>query len=79
MSSPNTYTKTYSTESRTLAAPTAVAVGDLGNGASGASSAGNFDKIEVAIDALIADNLNLRQVVSALIDDLLASHLRLVK
>ena len=64
------YTQTYSTPDRTVANPTAVAVGDLGNGASGASSAGNFDKIEVAVDALIADNLNLRKLVTALIDDL---------
>lgn len=64
------YTQTYSTPDRTVANPTAVAVGDLGNGANGASSTGNFDKIEEAIDALIADNLNLRKIVTALIDDL---------
>ncbi len=79
MTSPNTYTKTYSTEDRTLENPTAVAVGDLGNGADGASSSANFDKIEVAIDALIADNLDLRKIVSALIDDVKASHLRILK
>ncbi|KKM66318.1 hypothetical protein LCGC14_1482390 [marine sediment metagenome] len=79
MTSPNTYTKTYSTEERTLANPTAVAVGALGNGANGASSTANFDKIAVAIDALIADNLDLRQLVAALIDDIAASHLRILK
>ncbi len=79
MTSPNTYTKTYSTEERTLAAPTAVAVGALGNGANGASSTANFDKLGVAIDALIADNLDLRQIVAALIDDIAASHLRILK
>ncbi len=79
MTSPNTYTKTYSTEDRTLENPTAVAVGDLGNGADGASSSANFDKIEVAIDALIADNLDLRKIVSALIDDVKAIHLRILK
>ena len=79
MSNPKSYTKTYSVEDRTLANPTAIAVGDLGNGAAGASSAGNFDKIEVAIDALIADNLDLRKLVSALIDDLAATHLRILK
>ncbi len=79
MTNPKSYTQTYSTADRTLEAPTAVAVGDLGNGASGASSAGNFDKIEVAIDALIADNLDLRKIVTALIDDLQATHLRILK
>ena len=64
------YTQTFSTADRTVANATAAAVGDLGNGANGASSTGNFDKIEVAIDALIADNLNLRKVLTALIDDL---------
>ncbi len=79
MSSPNTYTKTYSPESRTLNNPTAVAVGALGNGANGASSTANFDKIGVAIDALIADNLDLRKLVSALIDDIESSHKRILK
>lgn len=65
-----TYTQTYSTADRTISNPTATVVGDLGNGASGASSTGNFDKIEVAIDALIADNLDLRKAVTAIIDDL---------
>ena len=66
------YTQTYSTAAKSVANPTATAVGDLGNGASGASSTGNFDKIEVAIDALIADNLDLRKAVTAIIDDLQA-------
>ncbi len=82
MSSPNSYTKTYSTEDRTLENPTAVAVGDLVATESsgwGASSEANFDKIGTAIDALIADNLDLRKIVSALIDDLVASHKRLIK
>lgn len=79
MSNPKTYVKTYSTEDRTLANPTAVAVGALGNGANGASSTANFDKIGVAIDALIADNLDLRKLVAALIDDLAASHKRIIK
>lgn len=65
-----TYTQTYSTPDRTISNPTATVVGDLGNGASGASSTGNFDKIEDAIDKLIADNLDLRKAVTALIDDL---------
>ena len=66
------YTQTYNTADKTISNPTAVAVGDLGNGANGASSTGNFDKIEVAIDALIVDNLDLRKAVTALIDDLQA-------
>ncbi len=73
MSSPNTYTLTYSTVDRTLSAPTAVAVGALGNGANGASSTANFDKLAVAVDALIADNLDLRKIVAGLITDLKAS------
>ncbi len=79
MTSPNTYTQTYSTADRTLEAPTAVAVGALGNGANGASSTANFDKIGVAIDALIADNLDLRKIITALIDDIQSSHLRILK
>ncbi len=74
MSSPVTYTLTYSTVDRTLSAPTATVVGDLGNGADGASSTANFDKIQVAIDALIADNLDLRKIVAGLITDLKASN-----
>ncbi len=70
MSAPKLYTLTYSTVDRTLSAPTAVAVGALGNGSDGASSTGNFDKIGVAIDALIADNLDLRKMLASLITDL---------
>ncbi len=73
MSSPETYTLTYSTVLRELAAPTATAVGALGNGTDGASSTANFDKIGVAIDALIADNLNLRKVIAALVTDVKAN------
>lgn len=79
MSNPKTYTKTYSTEDRTLENPTATTVGALGNGANGASSTGNFDKIGTAIDALIVDNLDLRKIVAALIDDIKASHFRILK
>ena len=69
----NTYTQTYSTADRTVANPTATAPGDLVATESsgwGANSEANFDKIGTAIDALVADNLDLRQAVSALIDDL---------
>ena len=64
------YTQTFSTADRTVANATAAAVGALGNGADGASSTGNFDKIGVAIDALIVDVADLRQTVTAIIDDL---------
>ena len=64
------YTQTFSTANRTVANATATIVGNLGNGADGASSSANFDKIEVAIDALVADVDDLRQTVTALIDDL---------
>ena len=64
------YTQTFSTADRTVANATATIVGNLGNGADGASSSANFDKIEIAIDALIADVDDLRQTVTALIDDL---------
>ena len=74
MSDPKTYTLTYSTVDRTLATPTATAVGALGNGTNGASSTGNFDKIATAIDALIVDNLDLRKIVAALVTDLKASN-----
>ncbi len=73
MATTNVYTLTYSTVIRDLVDPTAVAVGALGNGANGASSTGNFDKIGVAIDALIADNLNLRKVLAAIITDFQAA------
>ncbi len=73
MSSPNAYTLTYDTVDRTLEAPTATVVGALGNGANGASSTANFDKIAVAVDALIADNLDLRKALAAIITDLKAS------
>jgi len=66
----DTYTLTYSTIDRTLSAPTAVAVGALGNGTDGASSTANFDKIGVAIDALVADNLDLRKILAGILTDL---------
>ena len=72
MGSTKDYTLTYSTVNRTLVAPTATVVGDLvatENTGWGASSEANFDKIATAIDALIADNLDLRQIIAALITD----------
>lgn len=64
------YTQTYSTADRTIENPTATTMGSLGTGANGASSSGNFDKIQIAVDALIADNLDLRKALTAIIDDL---------
>ena len=69
-----TYTQTYSTASRIVAAPTGVTMGDLVSTTAGwgASTEAGFDKITTAVDQLIADNLNLRQVITGLIDDLQA-------
>ena len=64
------YTQTYSTADRTVANPTCTSMGALGAGANGASSAENFAKITTAMDQIIADNLDLRKAVTALIDDL---------
>ena len=66
------YTQTYSTADRTVANPTATAPGDLvaTSGGWGADSEANFDKISACLDALVADNLDLRQAMPALIDDL---------
>ena len=73
---PSAYTQTYSTPDKTISNPTATAPGDLGatqsGSAWGASSEANFDKIGTALDALVADNLDLRKAVTALIDDLQA-------
>ena len=83
----STYTQTYSTANRTVAAPTATAIDssamddgsadnvlDVVGNTSTADQAGpielNFDKIADEINALIADNLDLRQALTALIDDL---------
>ena len=47
-------------------------MGDLvaTNNGWGASTEANFDKITTAVDQLIADNLDLRKAVAALITDL---------
>ncbi len=73
---PKTYTLTYSTVLRTLAAPTCVSMGDLvsTSGGWGASSEANFDKITTAVDQIIADNLNLRKIIAALITDVKANN-----
>ena len=69
----SSYVQTYSTANRTVENATAAAVGDLvatQNTGWGASTEVNFDKIATAIDALIVDVADLRQTVTALIDDL---------
>jgi len=70
---PSAYTQTYATADKTIANPTCATMGDLGatqNTGWGASSEANFDKITTAIDQIIADNLDVRQGLNALIDDL---------
>ena len=71
---PGAYTQTYSTGDKTIANPTCVSMGDLvaTNGGWGASSEANFDKITTAVDQIIADNLDLRQGLTSVIDDLQA-------
>jgi len=66
------YTQTYSTADRTVAAATATAVGDIvaTNNGWGCNSEANMDKIWAAIDALVADDLQIRKVLNGLIDDL---------
>ena len=69
------YTQTFSTADKTIENATAVAPGDLTATQStgwGASTEANFDKIATAIDALVADNLDLRSAITAIIDDLQA-------
>lgn len=69
------YTQTYSTGNKTVANPTATAIGDLGSTTTtpwGYDSEAHADSVHTAIDALIADNLDLRQAITSLIDDLQA-------
>lgn len=69
------YTQTYSTGNKTVAAPTCATMGDLvatQNSGWGSSTEAGFDKITTAVDELIADNLDLRQAVTSIIDDLQA-------
>lgn len=83
---PSAYTLTYATADLTLANPTAVAVtdGDIDGTANGALEAvgatnsgdvsgaieNNFVELQAVTTALIADNLDLRQTVAALVADL---------
>ncbi len=69
------YTQTYSTADKTISNPTATSMGDLvavQNTGWGATNEADFDKITTQIDNLIADNLDLRKAITALIDDLQA-------
>lgn len=69
-----TYTQTFSTASRTV--PTATAsnppAGGTGATAGAYDTAGNRDLMIASLTAVIADVAALRQVVTAIIDDLQA-------
>lgn len=71
-SRPTAFTQTYSTATKTHSNPTATAPGDLvsTSGGWGASTEANFDKISTALDALVADMVNVKSVVNQIIDDL---------
>ena len=65
------YTQTYSTADRTVANPTATTlVYNPTEGGWGGVSEAEATNLKNAVNALIADNLNLRKIVTALIDDL---------
>ena len=81
-----TFTQTYSTADTTVAAPTAVAPTiaealtgvDTGTDMTAAQAAGlvaDIAALETEVNALIADNLNLRKVATQLIDILQAANL----
>ena len=72
--SAGTYTQTFSTASRTVSTATAVnpPAGGTGAAAGGYDTAGNRDLMITSLTAVIADVAVLRQVVTALIDDLQA-------
>lgn len=75
------YTQTYSTAARTVNAATALSLSDNTGGAGGGTIEdvtavhdqsilnNNFADITDRVNSLIADNLNLRQLLNALIDD----------
>jgi hypothetical protein len=65
------YTKTYNTPARTIAAATAAAIATTSAALTSYGFAqAQADSIPVAINALVADNLNLRQLIVALVQDL---------
>jgi|ERR1017187_6187958 hypothetical protein len=75
------YTKTYNTPARTIPAATAVAAATTGStvgaatnaSAYGYTTAAQADAIPVAINALEADVLALKQIIVALVTDLEAA------
>lgn len=75
------YTLTYSTAARVVPAATAVAVATTGSSVGAATNANVYgfttsaqaDAIPVAINALEADNLALKKLVVALVNDLQAA------
>lgn len=70
------FVQTYSTSSKTHAAPTGVSVATTGATAVtpfGYTTAAQANAIVTAINALIVDVANVKQVLNALIDDLQAS------
>ena len=70
------YTQTYSTAARTHANPTAATVATTAAGlASFGYAEAQANAIPVAINALVADVANVKQVVNALTDDLQAAGL----
>lgn len=73
----NTYTQTYSTAARTVPNATAIAAPAGGTGATAGAydSAAHRDAMITSHNALLADVDALRQVVTALIDDLQANNL----
>lgn len=76
----STYTQTYSTADTTVANATVAAVATTGATNSspyGYSGATQADAIPVAINALAADVLQLKKVVTQIIDDLQAAGLAL--
>lgn len=79
---PSAYTQTYSTANKTVAAPTATTLtvadgagtndGTIGAITADASVIAAVQELAAAVNALIADDLDNRQTVTALIDDLQA-------
>lgn len=80
IASPTTYVQTYSTAAATVPAATVVAVATTGATITtpyGYVGAAQADAIPVAINALAADVLALKKVITQLIDDLQAAGLAL--
>lgn len=66
---PSAFTQTYSTASKTHSNPTAATVTDT-NGTAGFNLAADRTAVVTAVNNLIADVANVKQVLNALIDDL---------